>query len=176
MWLLIHTMWIHDTSFQNDLIFPLPSPLSLSLSLSLSLLQAGDKHFHPICASCCKCGLSFDEGEDMCIAGDDVWHLDCDKVRAEQGIHSTGNELYYACTHTHTHVYTLYTHTHTSSCTHLCVYHFTIDNGAMYVLPHQFVYTHTHTHTLQILSPVQMVLGHVPGLEVLEPHHPHLVY
>lgn len=24
----------------------------------------------------------------MCIAGDDVWHLDCDKVRAEQGIHT----------------------------------------------------------------------------------------
>lgn len=56
------------------------------------VLEAGDKHFHPICASCCKCGLSFDEGEDMCIAGDDVWHLDCDKVRAEQGIHSTDTE------------------------------------------------------------------------------------
>jgi actin-binding LIM protein len=53
------------------------------------VLEAGDKHFHPACASCCKCGLSFDEGEDMCIAGDDVWHLDCDKVRAELGITDT---------------------------------------------------------------------------------------
>jgi hypothetical protein len=52
------------------------------------VLEAGDKCFHPGCANCCKCGLSFDEGEDMCIAGDDVWHLDCDKVRAEQGIHT----------------------------------------------------------------------------------------
>ncbi|CAI8057780.1 Actin-binding LIM protein 2 [Geodia barretti] len=52
------------------------------------VLEAGDKCFHPDCANCCKCGLSFDEGEDMCIAGDDVWHLDCDKVRAEQGIHT----------------------------------------------------------------------------------------
>ena len=24
----------------------------------------------------------------MCIAADDIWHLDCDKVRAEHGIHT----------------------------------------------------------------------------------------
>lgn len=52
------------------------------------VLEAGEKHFHPGCASCCKCGLSFDEGEDMCLAGNDVWHLDCEKVRAEQGLHT----------------------------------------------------------------------------------------
>ena len=37
----------------------------------------------------------------MCIAGDDVWHLDCDKVRAELGI--TGQSVYMdtrACLHT----------------------------------------------------------------------------
>ena len=28
----------------------------------------------------------------MCMAGDDIWHLDCDKVRAEQGIH-TGQSI-----------------------------------------------------------------------------------
>ena len=24
----------------------------------------------------------------MCLAGEDVWHLDCDKIRAEHGIHT----------------------------------------------------------------------------------------
>ena len=65
----------------------------LPLLPPLTYPQAGDKHFHPGCASCCKCGLSFDEGEDMCIAGEDIWHLDCDKVRAEQGIHTGQGSL-----------------------------------------------------------------------------------
>ncbi len=40
--------------------------------------QAGEKNFHPGCASCCKCSQGFGEGEDMCIGGDSIWHLDCD--------------------------------------------------------------------------------------------------
>ena len=58
------------------------------MSISLSLSQAGEKHFHPTCATCCKCGRVFGEGEDMCIAGEDIWHLDCDKSKAEAGIHT----------------------------------------------------------------------------------------
>ena len=67
---------------------------SSSLSLSLPLLcspfgvQAGEKHFHPSCSHCCKCSLHFNEGEDICMAGDDVWHLDCDIARAERGLHT----------------------------------------------------------------------------------------
>ena len=53
-------------------------------------VQAGEKHFHPLCATCCKCSLKFGEGEDMCVAGEDIWHLDCDRVKAAAG-NRTGN-------------------------------------------------------------------------------------
>jgi len=58
-----------------------PSPPSL-----LPPSQAGEKRFHPGCASCCKCSLTFGEGEDMCIAGEDIWHLDCESAREAAGI------------------------------------------------------------------------------------------
>lgn len=44
------------------------------------VLEAGEKSFHPACAFCCKCSLSFGEGEDMCVSGNDIWHLDCDRA------------------------------------------------------------------------------------------------
>jgi len=50
------------------------------------VLEAGEKRFHPGCASCCKCSLTFGEGEDMCIAGEDIWHLDCESAREAAGI------------------------------------------------------------------------------------------
>ncbi|CAL8282268.1 unnamed protein product [Merluccius merluccius] len=41
------------------------------------VLEAGDKHFHPSCARCCRCDLVFREGEEMFLQGSAMWHLDC---------------------------------------------------------------------------------------------------
>ena len=52
------------------------------MMIACCVIQAGEKNFHPSCAFCCKCGLSFGEGEDMCVSGNDIWHLDCDRAEA----------------------------------------------------------------------------------------------
>ncbi|KAK0153064.1 Actin-binding LIM protein 1 [Merluccius polli] len=41
------------------------------------VLEAGDRHFHPSCARCCRCDLVFREGEEMFLQGSAMWHLDC---------------------------------------------------------------------------------------------------
>ncbi|XP_064383280.1 actin-binding LIM protein 2-like [Halichondria panicea] len=44
------------------------------------VLEAGEKHFHPSCATCCRCSRTFAEGEDMCVSREDIWHLDCNRL------------------------------------------------------------------------------------------------
>ncbi|KAJ3608164.1 hypothetical protein NHX12_025214 [Muraenolepis orangiensis] len=39
--------------------------------------MAGDRHFHPSCAQCCRCNLLFREGEDMFLQGSVMWHPAC---------------------------------------------------------------------------------------------------
>merc|ERR1712226_594317 len=41
------------------------------------VLQAGEKHYHPSCSRCAKCGEMFGEGEDMYLQGNEIWHPHC---------------------------------------------------------------------------------------------------
>uniref|UniRef100_T1ISM6 Actin-binding LIM protein 1 n=1 Tax=Strigamia maritima TaxID=126957 RepID=T1ISM6_STRMM len=42
------------------------------------VLQAGDnRHFHPTCARCSKCGDPFGDGEEMYLQGTAIWHPRC---------------------------------------------------------------------------------------------------
>ena len=41
------------------------------------VLQAGDKHYHPSCSHCAKCGQIFGEGEEMYLQGSEIWHPEC---------------------------------------------------------------------------------------------------
>nr|XP_013012966.1 actin-binding LIM protein 2 isoform X19 [Cavia porcellus] len=41
------------------------------------VLEAGDKHYHPSCALCVRCGQMFAEGEEMYLQGSTIWHPAC---------------------------------------------------------------------------------------------------
>ncbi|XP_076992432.1 actin-binding LIM protein 2 isoform X10 [Tamandua tetradactyla] len=41
------------------------------------VLEAGEKHFHPSCALCVRCGQMFAEGEEMYLQGLSIWHPAC---------------------------------------------------------------------------------------------------
>ncbi|XP_055006499.1 actin-binding LIM protein 1-like [Boleophthalmus pectinirostris] len=41
------------------------------------VLEAGDKHYHPSCARCCRCNKMFAEGDEMYLQGSSIWHPDC---------------------------------------------------------------------------------------------------
>ncbi|XP_057306367.1 actin-binding LIM protein 2-like isoform X2 [Hydractinia symbiolongicarpus] len=41
------------------------------------VLQAGEKHYHPQCSRCAKCGQMFGEGEEMYLQGSEIWHPQC---------------------------------------------------------------------------------------------------
>ncbi|XP_067591099.1 actin-binding LIM protein 2 isoform X4 [Pseudorca crassidens] len=41
------------------------------------VLEAGEKHFHPLCALCVGCGRMFAEGEEMYLQGSSIWHPAC---------------------------------------------------------------------------------------------------
>ncbi|XP_071073553.1 actin-binding LIM protein 2 isoform X3 [Dasypus novemcinctus] len=41
------------------------------------VLEAGEKHFHPTCALCVRCGQMFVEGEEMYLQGSSIWHPAC---------------------------------------------------------------------------------------------------
>ncbi len=58
----------------------------LYCNLFLAPMQAGEKHFHPSCATCCRCSHTFAEGEDMCVFGEDIWHLDCNRRNGRSGV------------------------------------------------------------------------------------------
>ena len=47
-----------------------PTPLYPSgNTCALCLFQAGEKHYHPLCALCVRCGRMFSEGEEMYLQG-----------------------------------------------------------------------------------------------------------
>ncbi|XP_078588674.1 actin-binding LIM protein 1-like isoform X36 [Branchiostoma floridae x Branchiostoma japonicum] len=50
------------------------------------VLQAGEKHYHPHCAKCAKCGLMFGEGEEMYLQDNQIWHPDCSKAAHANGV------------------------------------------------------------------------------------------
>ncbi|XP_040602909.1 actin-binding LIM protein 2 isoform X11 [Mesocricetus auratus] len=41
------------------------------------VLEAGEKHYHPSCALCVRCGQMFSEGEEMYLQGSSIWHPAC---------------------------------------------------------------------------------------------------
>ncbi|XP_029805027.1 actin-binding LIM protein 2 isoform X24 [Suricata suricatta] len=41
------------------------------------VLEAGEKHYHPSCALCVRCGRMFAEGEEMYLQGSSIWHPAC---------------------------------------------------------------------------------------------------
>nr|XP_020020928.1 actin-binding LIM protein 2 isoform X3 [Castor canadensis] len=41
------------------------------------VLEAGEKHYHPSCALCVRCGQMFTEGEEMYLQGSSIWHPAC---------------------------------------------------------------------------------------------------
>ncbi|VTJ77821.1 Hypothetical predicted protein [Marmota monax] len=41
------------------------------------VLEAGQKHYHPSCALCIRCGQMFAEGEEMYLQGSSIWHPAC---------------------------------------------------------------------------------------------------
>ncbi|XP_066277151.1 actin-binding LIM protein 2-like isoform X7 [Branchiostoma lanceolatum] len=51
-----------------------------------SFSEAGEKHYHPHCAKCAKCGLMFGEGEEMYLQDNQIWHPDCSKAAHANGI------------------------------------------------------------------------------------------
>ena len=48
---------------------PLPVLLPRQTPRSLCFFQAGEKHYHPLCALCVRCGRMFAEGEEMYLQG-----------------------------------------------------------------------------------------------------------
>ncbi|XP_078588657.1 actin-binding LIM protein 1-like isoform X21 [Branchiostoma floridae x Branchiostoma japonicum] len=51
-----------------------------------SFSEAGEKHYHPHCAKCAKCGLMFGEGEEMYLQDNQIWHPDCSKAAHANGV------------------------------------------------------------------------------------------
>ncbi|XP_059911738.1 actin-binding LIM protein 3-like isoform X3 [Gadus macrocephalus] len=45
--------------------------------ISGRVLEAGGKHYHPSCARCARCHMTFLEGEEMYLTGAEVWHPMC---------------------------------------------------------------------------------------------------
>ncbi|XP_037316044.2 actin-binding LIM protein 3 isoform X6 [Pungitius pungitius] len=53
--------------------------------ISGRVLEAGGKHYHPTCARCSRCSMTFKEGEEMYLTGCEVWHPLCKQAaRAER--------------------------------------------------------------------------------------------
>ncbi|KAM6221803.1 actin-binding LIM protein 2 [Rhynchocyon petersi] len=44
------------------------------------VLEAGEKHYHPACALCVRCGQMFAESEEMYLQGSSIWHPACRQV------------------------------------------------------------------------------------------------
>uniref|UniRef100_A0A183CJH5 LIM zinc-binding domain-containing protein n=1 Tax=Globodera pallida TaxID=36090 RepID=A0A183CJH5_GLOPA len=48
--------------------------------------QAGGYKFHPTCARCSRCLLSFDDGAEMYMQGNEIWHPNCEHYRTTENI------------------------------------------------------------------------------------------
>jgi len=56
------------------------------------VLQAGEKHYHPHCSRCAKCGCIFGEGEEMYLQGSDIWHPQCSEDYRRENEEAALNE------------------------------------------------------------------------------------
>ncbi|XP_021115988.1 actin-binding LIM protein 2 isoform X7 [Heterocephalus glaber] len=63
------------------------------------VLEAGDKHYHPSCALCVRCGQMFAEGEEMYLQGSSIWHPACRQAaRTEDRNKTQSSVCSQACT------------------------------------------------------------------------------
>ncbi|XP_049638523.1 actin-binding LIM protein 2 isoform X2 [Suncus etruscus] len=57
------------------------------------VLEAGDKHYHPLCAVCVRCGRTFAEGEEMYLQGSCIWHPACRQAARSEDRSKVQNTL-----------------------------------------------------------------------------------
>ncbi|XP_076992428.1 actin-binding LIM protein 2 isoform X6 [Tamandua tetradactyla] len=57
------------------------------------VLEAGEKHFHPSCALCVRCGQMFAEGEEMYLQGLSIWHPACRQAARTEDKNKMQNQL-----------------------------------------------------------------------------------
>ncbi|KAL3103400.1 hypothetical protein niasHS_002586 [Heterodera schachtii] len=50
------------------------------------VLEAGGYKFHPTCARCSRCQLPFDDGAEMYMQGNEIWHPNCEHYRTTENI------------------------------------------------------------------------------------------
>nr|XP_019818831.1 PREDICTED: actin-binding LIM protein 2 isoform X4 [Bos indicus] len=75
------------------------------------VLEAGEKHYHPLCALCVRCGRMFSEGEEMYLQGSSIWHPACrqaartedkNKMQNQASRQASPGATPYACQETRT--------------------------------------------------------------------------
>ncbi|XP_069450905.1 actin-binding LIM protein 2 isoform X3 [Ovis canadensis] len=75
------------------------------------VLEAGEKHYHPLCALCVRCGRMFAEGEEMYLQGSSIWHPACrqaartedkNKMQTQASHQACPGATPYACQETRT--------------------------------------------------------------------------
>ncbi|XP_027400938.1 actin-binding LIM protein 2 isoform X20 [Bos indicus x Bos taurus] len=75
------------------------------------VLEAGEKHYHPLCALCVRCGRMFAEGEEMYLQGSSIWHPACrqaartedkNKMQNQASRQASPGATPYACQETRT--------------------------------------------------------------------------
>ena len=61
--------WCTGAVAVAQLLLLLRVPVPGRHTCSLCFFQAGEKHYHPLCALCVRCGRMFSEGEEMYLQG-----------------------------------------------------------------------------------------------------------
>ncbi|KAF6371298.1 actin binding LIM protein family member 2 [Rhinolophus ferrumequinum] len=57
------------------------------------VLEAGEKHYHPLCALCVRCGRMFAEGEEMYLQGSSIWHPACRQAARTEDKNKTQTQV-----------------------------------------------------------------------------------
>ncbi|XP_057562578.1 actin-binding LIM protein 2 isoform X1 [Hippopotamus amphibius kiboko] len=57
------------------------------------VLEAGEKHYHPLCALCVRCGRMFAEGEEMYLQGSSIWHPACRQAARTEDRNKMQNQV-----------------------------------------------------------------------------------
>ncbi|XP_070318582.1 actin-binding LIM protein 2 isoform X17 [Odocoileus virginianus] len=57
------------------------------------VLEAGEKHYHPLCALCVRCGRMFAEGEEMYLQGSSIWHPACRQAARTEDKNKMQNQV-----------------------------------------------------------------------------------
>ena len=49
-------------------------------------IKAGGYKFHPTCARCSRCQLPFEEGAEIYMQGNEIWHPNCEHYLTTENI------------------------------------------------------------------------------------------